>query len=134
MQDFIRIHENDNVAVALRAIRKGETIAVAQYLVTAAEEIPQGHKIALKPIARGGEVIKYGFRIGLAKEDIPAGAWVHVHNVRTALGDLLSYTYEPSSSCLKKSEPAYFDGYRRADGSVGVRNELWIIPTVGCVS
>ena len=97
MQDFIRIHENDNVAVALRAIRKGETIAVAQYLVTAAEEIPQGHKIALKPIARGGEVIKYGFRIGLAKEDIPAGAWVHVHNVRTALGDLLSYTYEPSS-------------------------------------
>ena len=134
MQDFIRIHENDNVAVALRAIRKGETIALAQYLVTAAEEIPQGHKIALKPIARGGEVIKYGFRIGLAKEDIPAGAWVHVHNVRTALGDLLSYTYEPSSSCLKKSEPAYFNGYRRADGSVGVRNELWIIPTVGCVS
>lgn len=134
MQDFIRIHEDDNVAVALRPIAKGEQLTVGQYQVTALEEIPQGHKFALKPIAQGGEVIKYGFRIGNAKEDIPAGGWVHVHNLKTALGDLLTYKYEPVASGLKETEHAYFDGYRRPDGKVGVRNEIWIIPTVGCVN
>ena len=104
MQDFIRIHEDDNVAVALRPIAKGEQLTVGQYQVTALEEIPQGHKFALKPIAQGGEVIKYGFRIGNAKEDIPAGGWVHVHNLKTALGDLLTYKYEPVASGLKETE------------------------------
>ena len=134
MQDFIRINHDDNVAVALRPIAKGEQLCVGQYQVTTLEEIPQGHKFALKPIGAGEEVIKYGFRIGFAKEDIPAGGWVHVHNIRTALGDLLEYQYEPAASGLKESEHAYFDGYRRADGKVGVRNEIWIIPTVGCVN
>ena len=134
MQDFIRINHDDNVAVALRPIAKGEQLCVGQYQVTTLEEIPQGHKFALKPIGAGEEVIKYGFRIGFAKEDIPAGGWVHVHNIRTALGDLLEYQYEPTASGLKESEHAYFDGYRRADGKVGVRNEIWIIPTVGCVN
>lgn len=134
MQDFIRINENDNVAVALRPIAKGEQLTVGQYQVTTQEEIPQGHKFALKPIEKGSEVIKYGFRIGYAKEDIPAGGWVHVHNLKTALGDLLEYQYHPVASNLKESEHAYFDGYRRTDGKVGVRNEIWIIPTVGCVN
>jgi altronate hydrolase len=134
MQDFIRIHEDDNVAVALRPIAKGEQLTVGQYQVTTLEEIPQGHKFALKAIAAGEDVIKYGFRIGNAKEDIPAGGWVHVHNIKTALGDLLTYTYEPIGSALKETEHAYFDGYRRANGKVGVRNEIWIIPTVGCVN
>ncbi len=134
MQDFIRIHEDDNVAVALRPIAQGEELVVGPYHVTTLEEIPQGHKFALKSIVAGSEVIKYGFRIGFAKEDVPAGGWVHVHNLKTALGDLLSYTYEPVESVLKDSEHAYFDGFRRADGKVGVRNELWIIPTVGCVN
>lgn len=134
MQDFIRIHEDDNVAVALRPIAKGEELTVGQYQVTTQEEIPQGHKFALKPIAKGSEVIKYGFRIGFAKEDVPAGGWVHVHNLKTALGDLLTYTYEPVSSGLKETEHAYFEGFRRTDGKAGVRNEIWIIPTVGCVN
>ncbi len=134
MQDFIRIHEDDNVAVALRPIAPGENLTVGQYQVTVGEEIPQGHKFALKPIAKGEEVIKYGFRIGYAKEDVAAGGWVHVHNLKTALGDLLEYQYEPVASGLKESAHAYFDGYRRADGRVGVRNEIWIIPTVGCVN
>ena len=134
MQDFIRINENDNVAVALRPIAKGEQLTVGQYEVTTQEEIPQGHKFALKPIEQGSEVIKYGFRIGYAKEAIPAGGWVHVHNLKTALGDLLEYQYHPVASALKESEHAYFDGYRRTDGKVGVRNEIWIIPTVGCVN
>ena len=81
MQDFIRIHEDDNVAVALRPIALGESLTVGQYQVTIGEEIPQGHKFALKPIAKGEEVIKYGFRIGFAKEDIAAGGWAHVHNL-----------------------------------------------------
>lgn len=134
MQDFIRIHEADNVAVALRPIAKGETVQVAEYQVTTLEEIPQGHKFALKPIAAGCEVIKYGFRIGNAREDIQAGGWVHVHNLKTALGDLLTYEYAPVPSALPESEHVTFDGYRRADGKVGVRNEIWIVPTVGCVN
>ncbi len=134
MQDFIRIHEDDNVAVALRPIAQGEELVVGPYQVTTLEEIPQGHKFALKPIPAGSEVIKYGFRIGFTKEDVQAGGWVHVHNLKTALGDLLSYTYEPTESALKDTEHAYFNGFRRSDGKVGVRNELWIIPTVGCVN
>lgn len=134
MQDFIRIHEADNVAVALRPIAKGETVQAGEYQVTTLEEIPQGHKFALKPIAAGSEVIKYGFRIGNAREDIQAGGWVHVHNLKTALGDLLTYEYAPVPSALPESEHVTFDGYRRADGKVGVRNEIWIVPTVGCVN
>ena len=102
--------------------------------VTTTEEIPQGHKFALRPIQAGEEVVKYGFRIGFAKEDIPTGSWVHVHNVKTGLGDVLSYTYEPAKMDVEPTEHAYFQGYRRADGKVGVRNEIWIIPTVGCVN
>ena len=73
MQDFIRIHEEDNVAVALRPIAAGEQLTVGEYQVTTQEEIPQGHKFALKAIAEGEPVIKYGFRIGYAKEAIAAG-------------------------------------------------------------
>lgn len=134
MQEFIRIHEADNVAVALRPIGAGETLSAGEYQVTALEEIPQGHKVALKPIAAGSDVIKYGFRIGIAKEDIPAGGWIHVHNLKTGLGELLTYQYEPVAAAVAATGPAYFDGYRRADGKAGVRNEVWIIPTVGCVN
>ena len=134
MQDVIKINQEDNVAVALRPVAKGETIVAGDFSVTTLEEIPQGHKVALKPIKAGGEVVKYGFRIGFAKEDIETGAWVHVHNLKTALGDLLSYQYEPTNASVKESEHASFQGFRRTDGKVGVRNELWIIPTVGCVN
>ena len=134
MQDFIRIHDEDNVAVALRPIALGEHLTVGTYQVETQEEIPQGHKFALKPITKGEAVMKYGFSIGNAKEDIPAGSWVHVHNIKTGLGDLLTYRYEPAVSPLKETEHVFFDGYRRRDGKVGVRNEIWIIPTVGCVN
>lgn len=134
MQDIIQINQNDNVAVALRPIAKGETLMVAGTPVTTVEEIPQGHKFAVKPIAEGEAVIKYGFRIGYAKEAVVPGQWIHVHNIRTALGDLLTYTYEPVPSELKETEHATFQGFRRTDGRVGVRNEIWIVPTVGCVN
>ena len=135
MQDIVKINQNDNVAVALRPIPQGETLTVAGEPVTAIEEIPQGHKMALSDIAAGEPVIKYGFRIGNAKEDIKKGQWVHVHNVKTALGDVLTYNYEPEGhQDVTPSEHAYFQGYRRTNGKVGVRNEIWIIPTVGCVN
>ena len=134
MQDFIRIHEDDNVAVALRPIAGGEHLTIGTYQLTIREEIPQGHKFALKEIEQGAPVIKYGFCIGNAREKIEAGGWVHVHNIKTALGDLLTYQYEPVASSLRESAPAYFDGFRRQNGKVGVRNEIWIIPTVGCVN
>ena len=134
MQDFIKINREDNVAVALRPIAKGETLNIQGISVTTLEEIPQGHKVAVKSIRSGESVIKYGFRIGNAKEDIAPGQWIHVHNVKTALGDLLTYDYEPAGASLEETEHAFFEGFRRTDGKAGVRNEIWIIPTVGCVN
>ncbi len=134
MQDVIRIHQEDNVAVALRPLKKGETIDIAGASITTLEEIPQGHKVAIKPVKNGENIIKYGFRIGYAKEDIQVGQWIHVHNLKTALGDLLTYDYEPTNPSVKETEHACFQGFRRTDGKAGVRNELWIIPTVGCVN
>ena len=138
MQDFLKINDNDNVVVALNTIPAGEKITVSvgdgQKTVTAREEIPAGHKMAIFDIPEGGEVIKYGYRIGNAKENIAEGSWIHTHNVKTALGDLLEYTYNPTPVEEKKTEDVTFMGFSRPDGKVGVRNEIWVIPTVGCVN
>lgn len=134
MKDYIRIHEDDNVIVAIKEIAAGETISVKDMQVTAKAVIPAGHKMALRDIAKDGDVIKYGCRIGNAKEDIAAGEWVHTHNIKTALGDLLEYNYEPVEIEEKTTPDAVFMGYNRPDGKVGVRNEVWIVPTVGCVN
>ncbi len=138
MQDFLKINDNDNVVVALNTIPEGTEISVETAdgvkTVTALEEIPAGHKMAISDIAEGSEVIKYGYRIGNAKEAIKTGNWIHTHNVKTALGDLLEYTYEPVAVEEKQTEDVTFMGFNRPDGKVGVRNEIWIIPTVGCVN
>ena len=138
MQDFIKINEKDNVVVAINTILRGETVSVEmsgqERQITAREEIPAGHKMAVCDIPAGGEVIKYGYRIGNAKEDIRAGAWIHIHNVGTALGDLLEYSYEPVEAEEKRTEDVTFMGFNRPDGKAGVRNEIWVIPTVGCVN
>lgn len=134
MKDYIKIHENDNVIVAIREIAAGETVNAGGVQVTAKETIPAGHKMALCDIAEGGDVVKYGFRIGNAKEAISAGAWIHTHNVKTALGDLLEYSYEPTPVKEETTSDATFMGYNRSDGKAGVRNEIWVIPTVGCVN
>lgn len=226
MQDFIRIHEKDNVVVALRDIAAGEAFeapagsraaeqdsalygtsktsagenaaggngrigtmagsdsgqniqagtegaarAEAQFhgrQITALEDIPAGHKMAVCDIPAGGRVIKYGYPIGNAKEPIRAGSWVHTHNLGTALGDILEYEYRPvweagaaqekrpggreagaaqeTETGVREAGPAgegrpvngktgsVFQGFRRPDGKAGVRNEIWIIPTVGCVN
>ena len=135
MQDFIKINKDDNVAVALKPIAKATTVDVAGSSVKMLEDIPQGHKFAIKPIKKGDAVIKYGFRIGYAQADVEVGGWIHTHNLKTALGELLDYTYNPEGhKDVEPTEEAYFEGYMRENGKVGVRNEVWIIPTVGCVN
>lgn len=114
----LTIHPNDNVCVEL----------------TGTETIPVGHKKALCDIPQGTDIVKYGFPIGHATEDIPKGAWVHSHNMATNLAETLTYTYEPQLTALAPAEPATFLGYPRSDGQVGIRNEIWIINTVGCVN
>lgn len=109
MQDFLKINENDKVVVALKTIPAGETVTVdvqgEKRQITALEEIPAGHKMAICDIPAGAEVIKYGYRIGNAKEDIRTGAWVHTHNLKTALGDLLEYQYEPVEEVIAFPHP-----------------------------
>ncbi len=134
MKEFIKIHSDDMVAVALKPLAKDSVLDVEGVSVTLLEDIPQGHKFALTDIPAGANVIKYGCSIGVTKEAVSAGSWVHVHNVKTGLGELLSYTYEKQDTTLAETEQTYFQGYRRPDGKVGVRNEIWIIPTVGCVN
>lgn len=134
MTKLIRITERDNVAVALHAAAKGETLKAGDAVVTVREDIPQGHKIALVPLAAGEAVVKYGFPIGHATEPVEAGSWVHTHNMRTNLSGEEEYAYEPSVPEIEAAEPETFQGYRREDGRAAVRNEIWIIPTVGCVN
>ncbi len=134
MKNFIRIHENDNVAVALQPVGAGTAVDLEGYSVVSKEEIPAGHKIALVDIPEGVDIIKYGFPIGHAKVDIHAGEHVHTHNVKSNLSGLKEYSYHPVAGSDRVEEPQTFMGYVRPDGSVGIRNEVWIIPTVGCVN
>lgn len=134
MREFIKIHPKDSVAVALLPLEKGREFQIDGQGIALREEIPQGHKFALEKIPAGTEVIKYGNSIGRAKEDILPGAWVHIHNVKTGLGEVLDYRFQPQEIRMETTEEAYFEGYRRSGGKAGVRNEIWIIPTVGCVN
>ena len=130
MEKSIRIHPLDNVAVALMDLHAGETVAG----ITLREDVPAGHKVALAPLHPGDKVIKYGCPIGHATVEVAPGSWLHTHNVRTDLSDTLTYTYTPTHPHLEKHAPDTFPGFPREDGRAGVRNEIWIIPTVGCVN
>jgi len=131
MKDYIIINPIDNVAVVLRPFSKGEVVEG----VTLLEDIPQAHKVALKDIVCGEDVIKYGSPIGHATSDIKTGCHVHTHNVATNLDDVITYTYEPNyPSVLGYKSDRMVDVYERSTGEYGIRNELWIVQTVGCVS
>lgn len=134
MEDIslIIINEKDNVAVALHNIKSGEEHNGMIFL----NDIPFGHKVAIKNISKGENIIKYGFPIGYAKDDIKLGEHVHTHNLHTNLNDIIDYEYNPINieNDYEESSDIFFDGYKRADGKVGTRNEVWIIPTVGCVN
>ena len=130
MSRFIRIQPRDNVAVALEPLKAGETVLGVSLL----EDIPAGHKFALTDIAENENIVKYGFPIGHATLPIPAGSWVHTHNVKTNLSGLLEYSYHPHPCAMPLDRRATFEGYVRKDGRVGIRNEVWIVNTVGCVN
>ena len=134
VQKYIKIHSEDLVAVALCPLEKGTVCNVDGQEVTLIEDIAQGHKFALKDIKKDHPIIKYGYPIGIAKEDIKQGSWIHTHNMKTGLNDLLTYSYHRNVQELEPSEKRTFMGYRRKNGKVGVRNEIWIIPTVGCTN
>ena len=110
--DTVRINEKDNVCVNLET----------------------GHKIAVCDIAKGADIIKYGYPIGYATEDIKEGESVHSHNMKTKLGDILSYEYTPNFEELTSEEPFEINAYIRENGEIGIRNDIWIVPTVGCVN
>ncbi len=134
MQEFIRINKADNVAVVLKELEGGTIVEVGSEKIILSEPIPAGHKFTIKAITRNEKIIKYGFPIGYAKEDMKPGIWIHTHNIKTTLGDILDYSYQPFYTNLVPTEKAYFKGYRRRSGKAGIRNEIWIIPTVGCVN
>jgi len=130
-KNSVKINEPDNVAVALEYIDKGSTV----FNIKSLDDIPPGHKIALSDIEQGAKVVKYGFPIGNAIKTIKQGEHVHSHNLRTGLSGIETYTYNPQIDELPPNPvQKYFMGYKRSDGSVGIRNEVWIINTVGCVN
>ena len=102
--------------------------------VAAKTDIPQGHKMALNGLAENDQVVKYGFPIGHATCPIAPGEWVHTHNMKTNLSGQLEYSYHPKLNPPAPLPCATFQGFRRKNGQVGIRNEIWIIPTVGCVN
>jgi altronate hydrolase len=132
---IIQIHPADNVAVAVHALNAGEQVDCDGKTIHLAQDIPAGHKFALTVIRTGENIVKYGFPIGHATADIPAGVHVHAHNLKTNLGGTLEYAYEPQSATLHIPDRGLtFQGYRRKNGETGIRNEIWIVPTVGCVN
>jgi altronate hydrolase len=132
---FLKINPADNVVVAIQALEKGQVLQVEGSAVEVIEDIPAGHKLALKDFAEGEHIVKYGYPIGHARFALAKGSLVNEKNIKTNLDGVLEYTYEP-----QLTNPDYpqrnltFKGYRRANGEVGIRNEIWIVPTVGCVN
>jgi altronate hydrolase len=130
----IRVHPQDNVAIALRPIRAGERVEIDGRELDVREAIEQGHKLAFEEIGAGDVVQKYGWPIGVAVAPIGLGEHIHTHNLKTLLEGEESYPYEAQKPPALRETEATFMGYRRSDGRVGTRNEIWILPTVGCVS
>ena len=132
---FIKINPADSVVVCLRPFAKGETMMVDEKDITVVQDTPMGHKILIKDTAEGTDIIKYGYPIGHAVKDLKAGEWINEHNLKTNLSGTLSYQYKPVNEQLAiPRENRTFNGYKRANGEVGIRNEIWIVPTVGCVN
>ena len=132
---YLKINSSDNVAVAIDNLKAGDNILIDNQPLVLNDDIPAGHKFALKDFTEGEAVIKYGYPIGHATEAKKRGDWMNENNIQTNLSGLLDYTYQPVDASLDITQQAlYFKGYRRKNGDVGIRNEIWIIPTVGCVN
>ena len=132
---FLKINRADTVVVCLRNYQKGEIISVDGKDITVLQDTPAGHKILINDTAAGNNIIKYGYPIGHAKVDLKVGQWVNENNLKTNLSGTLTYEYKPVDEKLNiANEHLTFKGYRRNNGEVGIRNEVWIVPTVGCVN
>lgn len=132
---FLKINPADSVFVCLQALPAGTVVELDGKSITLLQDTPAGHKVAINDIAAGENVIKYGYPIGHALKDLKAGEWVNEDNLKTNLSGVLEYTYSPVDEKLTiPVENRTFKGYVRKNGEVGVRNEIWIVPTVGCVN
>jgi altronate hydrolase len=133
--DVLKLHPLDNVAVALRLLEAETEISTGDGSLLVRETIPVGHKVVLADLDVGETVIKYGEPIGTVTQSAVRGCWLHSHNMRTNLEGAVEYRYEPAATEPRPaSDDHTFDGYRRSNGAVGTRNEVWILNTVGCVN
>ena len=130
MAKLFRINELDNVAVALEKIEKG----YSENGITALDDIPFGHKLLLCDLKQGENIIKYGNPIGHITEDTKAGSHIHSHNLKTNLSSIIEYKFEKNNEYKPEKSDLTINAYKREDGKIGIRNEIWIIPTVGCVN
>lgn len=134
-QTFIKINPADSVVVCLQAMKQGDVISIDGQQITVNQDTPAGHKVLITDAPKGTDIIKYGYPIGHAMQDLKAGDWVNENNLKTNLSGTLEYTYQPVNEKLDiENENRTFKGYVRKNGDVGVRNEIWIVPTVGCVN
>ena len=134
-QAFLKINPADSVVVCLRAMKAGETVTDGDKEIKLLQDTPAGHKVLLTDKKEGEDIIKYGYPIGHAAKDLKAGEWVNENNLKTNLAGTLEYTYNPVDEKLNiPVENRTFKGYVRKNGDVGIRNEIWIVPTVGCVN
>lgn len=130
MSKLFKINDKDNVAVALEKLKKGEIIDNIKLL----DDIPFGHKVLLNDLKNGENIIKYGNSIGHLTIDCKKGKHIHEHNLKTNLSDIIEYKYCGENEYKPKKCDVTFNGYLRQDGRAATRNEIWIIPTVGCVN
>lgn len=132
---FLKINAADSVVVCLQPKKKGDIISVDGKQITVLQDTPAGHKVLIEDKKQGEDIIKYGYPIGHAKTDLKAGEWVNENNLKTNLSGTLEYSYQPVNEKLSiANENRTFKGYVRPNGEVGIRNEVWIVPTVGCVN
>lgn len=132
---FLKINPADSVVVCLRSMQKGETISIDGKTIEIKQDTPAGHKLLIKDAPKGTDIIKYGYPIGHSTEDLTEGEWVNENNIKTNLSGSLEYEYSPVNEKLSiENENLTFKGYMRKNGEVGIRNEIWVVPTVGCVN
>ena len=132
---YLKINPADSVVVCLQPKKKGDIIETDGHTIVLNQDTPAGHKVLIKDVKEGEDIIKYGYPIGHARQDLKAGDWVNENNLKTNLSGTLEYTYNPVNEKLNiKKENRHFKAYKRQNGDVGVRNEIWIVPTVGCVN
>jgi len=139
MSSWVKLNEQDHVIIALQPYSKGDIINVDGAKLELVDDVPKGHKILLKSVKQGDHILKFGYSIGIAKLDLNPGSWIHTHNMGTGLKGILDYKYEPSNSDAARrlnsdDSERTFQGYIRDNGEIGIRNEIWIINTVGCIN